>query len=645
MAYKFVLKNMFQKTVEQKPYWKITLLEVDDKDENSANQYNVWSAASYDYMKGVVVTRTVVEFDSSVSDKKGTLPDGLKDAAVDWKVVSQTFADSVLAVYTLASSITQFWYVSTKDLVIPDSVGTFDKKIKFVLDQTINKLIQLEKAIPGYSEGVINGNPRVAHLEFEQFKLLCDDMEAGDGVLLKNNTEWEGVFKDNDIGVVDLSKGWDPRDTPGDYKSLLLRLIRTQVLRSMSAIHASFTVQLPLNYTNISPGFPVVFSKQQDLFMGGIGAVDNVASADGVGSTNISVSNLVSIKDAITLTSVKLEALWTYSGQSLGFDFVNPLLTESQVSYLRFDWRQAALFNVRNFIRDNYNVFKDEEGFKKGLSGMTFSDDIPLLEFTTGKQDSSFNSPDMTGIDSEIWWDAIGFKVSQTVSSSEVYGADFISVKNAVIKWFKTNSLSRISVLRDYLEFPYSFFKTEILRVYMQRILTRRTTAAVNYILDSFTEELDELAADAMDSVTGEVSEDKAEEYELRLNAIISQIAGYFGLIPGQLTDIDQWLFRIVPICTGFSEAPIDVYGALCIPRKIFSNDDALFIDDPLKENEGGMVKPLKYENRSLADNDVMTVARNVHKFIRDIRDTVKAYRGLEELTEGEHTLDARGGE
>ena len=602
------LKTVFERNDKQKVWYKVTKIEDTDN-------YNIFFIAQRKEVNSPFICVRIMCTPELVSDFFMNLS----------KIQELKLKDTELEDITLSSGAFQYWYVAGSAAADADDVTV--------------KVVEREKKDVGYYE-VVDGKTSVTHLEFSVFSGM---FESSESMILNSKEVLENLLIEN--GKAERKndeREWKPEDGPTSYKALLLRLIRAEALRAMSARHPGFVTELPFAYGNFHEGYPVVFCKQDDIFFG---TVDNVGitHSEAGGRTLASISGIVSIRDALKLSSVTLKQLTSDDlGVTLGFAFVNPIAVNLGTDR-KFDWRRCAVI--------------DQSKINNKLPSI----EVRLSE-VLGLTD--YFAEWIIAMDSEVPG-AYEFITQQLGQGATLYSDSYYKVQAGDFKRFLNNT--PVSVWEPFLRFDEKLFANEIHIIYTQRTSERtvgRESVSIIKRLNEIVADLKKMWDDqyvfpihevvssdviawSYNSVPFNMSDTVLEEWNRLKQEYEIWLPLIFTDMPGVLDKETEWLYRIIPACTGLSEASESDYADLLVPRQMFS--DNLGEDRVYTETDvpgilaSGLMKPLP---RAVLKKgaSVYNAAKAIILFIDNVRTHVNPYVIRKKIEDPEDTINVKGG-
>lgn len=630
---KIKIQNVILWIEEQEPDTTSTEKNQDD----TQKYYSVWFVVKRKDSKYVLVVRLITQF----SNDTATLTTKFKNP------VELTLNDSELEQAVLKDPLVQYWYVD-----LNSEPGT--KVPSEFSDQVVSavRLIKLKEkqAIGFFDYDSVTGITFLAHLSFDiytQFFLQNDDDVVIDEpyYILKNNN-----LTTND----DNEYKWRAEDAPSDYSALIKELLKAEALKAMGNRLGSFNVRLPFCYGNIFKGGTVLFYKQKDLFSGVV--TDNTLSSDsqGKGSTSATVSRITSYKDALRLTSIKPGNLWDNRSIDLGFDFVNPVSSETTDVYARFDWRRCAYLDLSDITIPEGKVKSVKSLQDKQVNIMPLTalrskkEDIRLLRTIEKDDISLLFTQDGTIYEDKLskgFQERLGSK-GKVVSGTDITAADrkeFLNMFSSLSEWIK------------FVVFDPYLYDLEVNRCYAYNLILKfenlgELTVGDYYTLVTRFQSNKETIADIrleLENTTDPTAEkdlnkaltEALYEQELLILAWESMVRVEPSVGAGRL----DWVKNIIPVCSGVSEVEYTSYASMLRPKKIFSRDLALLSARNTKDLNSitfPTLAPLLGTDLKLGGTG--SRIEKLINFIQTVRDNIVPYASEHTFEKGSLTLDHR---
>lgn len=604
----FNLKTVFSSSAQQKVWYKVS------KTKDTEKCYDIFFVASNTEALSPFICVRVIGVPQK-EDKFFTDTPGIKELKLKETELNSIFLDSCSF---------QYWFVSAAAGIDADTA--------------IAAILEREKKDIGYFE-VKESRTSVAHLPSTIFS---DLFIAHDSMILKSKDEIDAILVENNMADrLNDEIEWKPEDGPTSYKPLLLRLIRAEALKAMSARHPAFMTELPFCYGNFHKGYPVVFCKQNDIFFG---TIDNtgMTNSEAGGKTAASISGIVSIRDALKLSSTTLLQLSGEEGLTLGFDFVNPVAVKLDKGR-RFDWRRCIVLDQSKID----TVLPSEEVLLSDIIGLGYDTYDWAADLTN----------DVPG--------AMDFIVDQLGRNRKPYVEKYTRVSSESFKKYIT--VKTVASWEPFMRVDDKLFSDEIYNVYVSRLKERvnSTVSAplIKRLMDineelinmwdtQFLFSLDNImSADAVPYIYGaspvNMSDTVLTDWD-KLNAEYEALLSLlFTDMPGMIDKETEWLYRVTPACSGLSEASVDDYSDLRMPRQIFSDnygDDKIYDEETSPELMTPVLKPL---SRALLKEgvDVYNAAKAIVDFIDSIRNNVKPYVIRKQVNDPVETINVKGGQ
>ena len=608
---KYALHLPFENTDSQKVYLRIRTEE--------SGEYSITAGAQK--KSGILLFRMFLRFE------EGQEPDELIQAHTDIvRLDAGKYTDAVLEGIIVSNTKFRYWYIAQEKA----SEGT-DGRSTAVMAAAFKFVEGMDKAATGYSEQNRVGNIVMAGLTYQQFQKMF--VTSGSRVIREDMDE---ALADAGVTPQEGLVQWKLEDTPQDYTVIIQKLAKAQILKMMSQMASPVLIQLPFVYTGFPQGYPAIFCKQNDLFFGMVAGSTVAGDPDNGYQTSVAVNSIVSLRQAVKLSSLKMKDLWSQDGLSLGFAFVNPIAMYADSSNaFRFDWREVAWFDMPAFVRDKVSDGNSYITMERPL--MTLNSGWKKAEFPGGFEEIFSFAEELTGT---------AFPLEQAYDID--YGTLPPGLQKAVDTFFKSSD--SISELGKYIILRPSAFTDAVKRHYTQRVYAALQSARMQSILNDirdgiilyrkFEEELVDLfyreqdvkfRADAILAWEKSVATTEAllEKERAGLVRGFNTLYSEIGLLHGDISVEWTWLWRYMPVCAGIREATEDVYDSFLTPLKIFSTEagssGVIYDDDPDRKTPG----KVDYLARSdiSSTNSVVSTLDRLRRFIKDIRDNIVPFR------------------
>lgn len=571
----FALKRVFDTTPVQKVWFKV------EKEDGDEKLYSVFFIAARTEAGSPFIGVRLI----------GSVGTATEFFTGNTQLKEFKFTDSQLAGEIMDTCSFQYWYMESSEETVPETVIS-----------TIKEYRTME---PGAYE-MKDGKPWVIHMRSDLFTAM---FEADNSRVLADATVIRAAVTEYGVGDrPDDEMPWRPEDAPSSYKPLLVRLIRAEVLKVISARHPAFTTELPFCYGGFYKGAVVNFCKQNDLFFG---TLDNVAMSysEAGGRTIASVSGIISIRDALKLSGMTLDRIKSADGISLGFDFVNPVEAVAASGYdIRFDWRRCC--------RVDPSVI--------GVAGVY--SEHPVLSDVIGLQGVRY---DIEGIKEDDIREAFSDWLLERGINIDAGQGEELRYDPGI----------QAADIEPGLQFDTKLFRDEVLRVFVSRALSRINDGAMESVKRWMRDLRDQMKRLREEGDVNTLPKRK-REYEANMSLLFSDL-------PGDIDKETEWLYRVVPLCSGLSEAGKEEYADKLSPRGIFQDNagEAAVIAE--RDTQGVINRELKPLSKAMlgTDRSVGDAARELVRFIDDMRRSVKPYVVKKQIEEPEETIDSRGGD
>ena len=644
MKYISTLKSPFGKTVNLQSV--ILFIEKRESIKEEGQQeskedkpfYNIWFSAKRKSSEYVLVVRLLAQFDndSSTLIKKFSSPENmtLNDSELEQAVVKQVRM--------------QYWYVALGE----SSFGRAPAAVTQEVAEAVRLVVKNENKFIGFFN--YNSSTKetfIAHLSFDVYNEFFE-VEGQD--LIVENPSF--ILEGTQLVIGNSAEyKWRPEDAPGDYAPLIKELLKAEVLKELGSRLGSFNVVLPFNYGNIFKGGVVTFYKQEDLFSGVVLNVAMNSDSQGKGSTIATIGRLTSLKDALQLTSISPSNLWENTSVSLGFDFVNPIVSNMYDVYARFDWRRCAYLDLNNVDIPNgkYKTIANQISTKLNV--------LPLTALRVIKEDIRLlRRIDKNNISLLFTHDGSVYEDKLSVGFQEYLGSAYRVIKGSTVS--QADKKSFMDIFKNFREcsdaivFSPYLYELEVQRCYTYALTTRFENLSEVEVEDydktlrSFGEVRDRLLEIEIELEQAVELTDVLDLQKELAEIVTTQsnlIATWERLV--QVEDLESegrlnWLKNIIPMCSGVPEAIYDDYTFYLRPRKIFKKDF-----HPMSKRNSEDIKTKKFPELSpLLATDIKLgkskreSVRRLLEFIRTIRENIEPYASEHTLEIGKLTLDHR---
>lgn len=254
-------------------------------------------------------------------------------------------SDDLGDITELSEPITQFWLVRQGAINIDSDLE--DKKYFKEVFTTVRPL--LSQAKPGQYRINPRGEVVIRNLTIRQYKSLWNMSTQ----TMVGRDEFAALVSEWDASI-DKTAELRPGEIIGEYREVVLRLIRHQAMLNMVGFQRPIQITIPFIYTGFVTGMPVVFTQNNDLFFGTTGEPSIVAQHDNRGQTTVAIEDIMSVRDAVRVTAVRTKEVFKEEDRSknlvttLGLDIGNPLRVRSEV---RYNWTKSCYVDLEKLFK------------------------------------------------------------------------------------------------------------------------------------------------------------------------------------------------------------------------------------------------------------------------------------------------------